>query len=198
MTSRLDRELMRELRPVAAPDELWLRIEEPDRSPMHVGWRWPMWAFAAAIAATIALFCFSLRSDTTSYMAKFAAGELARGAEDVQFRSADPAQIRTWLRSNTGIDVPLPDKTRNDVKLIGASVWRNGSPMACVTFRVGNRRSQLLVARATAVAPRHASPQQSRSQGVLLSSWKMRGQAYLLASEDLAGACVLCHVAPRV
>ena len=196
MSSRLERELVRELRPVMAPDELWLRIEEPGR--VHTAMlRWPLWAFAAAIAATIALFCFSLRSDTTSYMAKLAARELTRGGEDVQFRSADPAQIRTWVRSNTGIDVPLPDKTRNDVKLIGASVWRNGSPMACVTFRVGNRRSQLLVASGSA-APPHTAAQQSGIPGVQFFSWRMQGQAYLLASENVASACVLCHAAPRV
>jgi hypothetical protein len=76
--NRLEEELARQLRPVAAPEDLWLRIEEPRRSHTGAVLRWPVWAFAAALAATVALFCFSL----------------ARGVEEVQFRPTDPAHIR--------------------------------------------------------------------------------------------------------
>ena len=76
--NRLDQELARQLQPVAAPEDLWLRIEEPRSRHSGAVLRWPVWAFAAAVAATIALFCFSL----------------ARGVEVVEFRSTDPAHIR--------------------------------------------------------------------------------------------------------
>jgi hypothetical protein len=216
---RLDQELARHLRPVAAPEGLWFHIQEPHRgagtpacqveahldpvfksterrhecrrgSLRGCATKWRMWAFAAAVAATIALFCFSLRSDTGSYLAKFAAGELARGVEDVQFRSADPKQIRAWVQANAGIDIPLPARAGESVKLIGVSVFRNGSPMVCVTYRVGNQPSRLLVTRATNAVPQHGSMERSSYHGNSISTWVMQGQAYMLAGSG----CVLCHV----
>jgi hypothetical protein len=193
---RLDEELARHLRPVIAPEDLWFRIHAPQQGHTVALVRWPVWAFAAAVAATIALFCFSLKSDSSSYLAKFAAAELARGGEDVQFRSADPAQIRSWIQANAGIDIPLPATAGENVKLIGASVFRNGSPMVCVTYRVGNQPSRLLVTRANATAPQHGSMESGRYQGMSLATWVMQGQTYTLASapENARAGCVLCHV----
>jgi hypothetical protein len=198
--NRWDEELARQLRPVAAPEDLWFRIREPQRGHGRAVGRWPVWAFAAALAATIALFCFSLRSDTNSYLAKFAAGELARGSEDVQFRSGDPAQIRAWVQVNTGMDIPLPARAGENVRLIGVSIFHSGSPMVCVTYRVGNQPSRLLVTRGTASAPGHGSMDQSRDHGTTLSTWVMQGQSYMLASapESEHAACALCHVGPPV
>lgn len=224
MINRLNEELARHLRPVAAPEDLWFRIQGPHRGAgtpacgvethldrrhecrrsilrgcaTAVGLtRWPVWAFAAAVAATIALFCFSLKSDTNSYLAKFAAGDLARGVEDVQYRSADSTQIRAWVQANAGIDIPLPARAGDNVKLIGVSIFRNGSPMVCITYRVGNQPSRLLVTGAGAGAPHHKSMEQSRYQGRSLATWVMQGQTYTMASsapENARGACVLCHV----
>ena len=197
MINRLDEELARHLRPVAAPEDLWFRIQEPHPGRGIALTRWPVWAFAAAVAATIALFCFSLRSDTSSYLAKFAAWDLGRGVEDVQYRSTDAAQIRSWVQANAGIDIPLPARAGENVKLIGVSVFRNGSLMVCVTYRVGNQPSRLLVTRATAGAPQHGSMERSRYQGTSLATWVMQGHTYTLASfalENGRSACVLCHV----
>jgi hypothetical protein len=197
MVNRLDEELARQLRPVAAPEDLWFRVQEPRGGYGAALARWPIWAFAAAVAATIALFCFSLRSDTGSYMAKFAAGELARGMEDVQFRSADPAQIRDWVQANAGIDIPLPARAGRNVKLIGVSVFQSGSRMVCVTYRVGNQPSRLLVTPVAAGAPQHGSMEQARYRGASLATWSMQGHTYTLAWSALGNAragCVLCHV----
>jgi len=186
---------------VAAPADLWLRIEEPRGGYVVLARRWPVWAFAAALAATIALFCFSLRSDTGSYLAKSAVRELARGVDDVQFRSADPAAIRAWVRANAGFDIPLPPRSADNVKIIGVSVVHSGAPMVCVTYRVGNRPSRLLVARAAAVTPQHHSIDESRYRGMPVSTWVMNGQTYALASapvEKAHAGCVLCHVDPHV
>ena len=201
MEFRLEEELARHLRPVAAPADLWLRIEEPRGGYVVLARRWPVWAFAAALAATIALFCFSLRSDTGSYLAKSAVRELARGVDDVQFRSADPAAIRAWVRANAGFDIPLPPRSADNVKIIGVSVVHSGAPMVCVTYRVGNRPSRLLVARAAAVTPQHHSIDESRYRGMPVSTWVMNGQTYALASapvEKAHAGCVLCHVDPHV
>jgi hypothetical protein len=200
VVNKWDEELARQLRPVAAPEDLWFRIHEPHQGHGRATVRWPAWAFAAALAATIALFCFSLRSDTKSYLAKFAAADLARGLEDVQFRSGDPAQIRAWVQVNAGMDIPLPPKAGENVRLIGVSVFHGGSPMVCVTYRVGDQPSRLLVTRGTATAPHHGSMEQSRYHGTSLSAWVMRGQSYMLAwsaPEKAHAACALCHVGPR-
>ena len=195
MINKWDEELARHLRPVAAPEDLWFRIQEPQIGRGVALTRWPIWAFAAALAATIALFCFSLRSDTNSYMAKFDAGELTRGIDNVQFRSADPARIRAWVMENAGIDIPLPAKAEGAVKLIGASVFHSGSPMVCVTYRAGNQEARLLVTRASAAAPHHASIEQSSYRGASFSSWVMDGRSYLLAVSTTGNAaCRLCHV----
>jgi len=180
MGNNLEAQLARHLRPVAAPDDLWFRIQEPRHSHSGAVLRWPVWAFAAAVAATIALFCFNL----------------ARGVEDVEFRSTDPAQIRAWVRANAGIDIPLPARTGADVKLIGVSMVRSGSPLVCVTYRVGNQAARLLVTRTNHAAPSHAS----MAQGTSPATWMMQGQTYTLASsapENARAACVLCHVGPR-
>jgi hypothetical protein len=200
--TRLEQELERHLRPVAAPSELCLRIEEPGEVRALPMLRWPMWAFAAALAAMIALFCFSLRSDTRSYMARTAARELARSSEDVQFHSADPAEIRAWVKANAGFDIPLPAQAARNVKIIGVSLVRGGSPMVCVTYRVGNQPSRLLVARAAeTVRPQHPSIEQTGNGGASVSTWTMHGVAYAVAStspEKAHAGCVLCHLDPHV
>ncbi|HUI82334.1 MAG TPA: hypothetical protein VLY24_30635 [Bryobacteraceae bacterium] len=195
MGNRLEEELARQLRPVAAPAGLWLRIEGSGPVAAGAMLRWPVWALAAAVAAMIALFCFSLRSDTGPYMAKAAARELARGADQVEFRSADPGAIRAWVKANAGFDVALPAEVPAQVKIVGVSVLRNGSPMVCVTYRVGNRPSRLLVARAAAAA-QHRSMEQTRYGAASVSTWAIGGQMYALASaaqEKAHGGCVLCH-----
>lgn len=199
--NKWDEELARHLRPVAAPEDLWYRIQEPRQVHTGAVLRWPWWAFAAALAATIALFCFSLRSDTSSYLAQFAAGELDRGLEDVQFRSADPVQIRAWVQANAGMDIPLPARAGENVRLIGASVFHSGSPLVCVTYRVGNQPSRLLVTGAAVAAPHHGSSERIRYHGTSISTWVMQGQSYMLAwsaPENAHAACALCHVGPRV
>ncbi|HEV3331419.1 MAG TPA: hypothetical protein VG096_10585 [Bryobacteraceae bacterium] len=90
MVNRLDAELARQLRRVAAPEDLWLRIQEPRQGYTGAVLRWPVWAFAAAVAATIALFCLSL----------------ARGVQDVPFRAADSVQNRAWVQPHANHIVP--------------------------------------------------------------------------------------------
>ncbi|PWU05030.1 MAG: hypothetical protein C5B51_15820 [Terriglobia bacterium] len=146
-----------------------------------------MWAFAAVLAAAIAIFCFNLRSDTTSYIAGVAASQLTNG--QVDFRSADPVEIRAWIKANAGFDVPLP--AQHSAELAGVSLIRG---LACVSYRIGNHEARLIVAPGGA-APPHHSMQSVVYAGAALSSWAMQGQTYALAaaSQDLRAACVLCH-----
>jgi len=193
MVNKFDAELSRHLQAVTAPEGLWERIQE-GRTPQRVERpRWPLWAFAAALAAMVALCCFSLRSDTTSYMAQLAAQDLAGGSEPVDFRSSDAAEIRAWVKANAGLDIPLP--AENSVRLIGVSLIRDGGPAACISYRIGNREGRLVVARGASAAPQHRAMSHGVDQGTALASWVMQGQTYALATapQDLRAACVLCH-----
>lgn len=195
MVNKFDAELSRHLRPVTAPEELWDRIQQvgPARPAARVGW--PVWACAAALAATIALCCLSLRSETTFYLASVATGQMSAGSEQVDFRSDDPARIRAWVKANTGLDIALP--ADGVVHLVGASLIRNHGLAACVSYRVGNQTAKLVVARGTSGAPQHPAVQQASYQGTAVASWAMNGQTYVLAAtpaQEVNAACVLCHV----
>jgi hypothetical protein len=197
MVNKFDAELSRHLQPVTAPEALWERIQE-GRGPKPVERaRWPLWAFAAALAAMVALCCFSLRSDTTSYMAQLAARDLTGGSERVDFRSSDAAAIRAWVKANAGLDIPLP--AGHSVRLIGVSLIREGGLAACISYRIGNREGRLVVARGASAAPQHRSMEHGVDHGTALASWVMQGQTYALASaaQDLRAACVLCHAEGR-
>jgi hypothetical protein len=195
VVSKFDAELSRHLRPVAAPEGLWERIQENSRPEPAATLRWPLWAFAAALAATIALFCLSLRSDTTPYLTRLAARETAADSGTMDFRSSDPAQIRAWVQANAGFDIPLP--AEGAVQLTGVKLIRGGKLAACVSYRIGDRSGRLLVAQGSSAAPQHPAVQRESTHGVSLASWSMGGQQFALAwpaSQDLHGACVVCHV----
>jgi len=194
VVNRFDAELARGLRPVSAPDRLWdcleTRLDAVD-TIVYAPPRWPLWALALAVAATIALFCFTLRSDTTSYMAKLAAGELS-DKRQVEFRSGDPAEIRAWVKAKAGLEIALPAEA--SVELVGVSLIGG---MACVSYRVGTREGKLLVAHGGSAVPQHPRLEHAVYRGAALSSWAMLGQTYALAwsnPQDSHGACVLCHV----
>jgi hypothetical protein len=195
VVSKFDAELSRHLRPVAAPDGLWERIQDSHLPEPSATLRWPLWAFAAAVAATIALFCLSLRSDTTPYLTRLAAHEMAADSGPMDFRSGDPSQIRAWVKANAGFDIPLP--AEGPVQLIGVKLIRGGKLTACVSYRIGDRAGKLLVAQGSSPAPQHPSVQRESAQGVSLASWAIGGQQFALAwpaSLDVHGACVVCHV----
>jgi hypothetical protein len=191
---RFEAELARQLRPVEAPAELWTRIQRGEEHPPMAGVRWPVWAFAAALAAMVALCCFHLRSETGPYLAQLASGVTADRWDKLEFPSQDPAAIRSWLKTQTGMDIPVPQGA--SVRLTGANVFRNGKLVACVSYRVGGRIAKLFVARGESGAPRHPAVQEAPSNGVALASWSMHGQSYVLAApevKDLHAACILCH-----
>ena len=192
MIGRLEAEIARQLQPVSAPEELWERIQgdvaavRPISSP-----RWPLWAIAAAAAATLAL-CFSLRSATSPDLEKLADRELASGVSDLDLRSDDPAQIRSWLKTHAGLDVPLPATRPGSLQLIGVRLLGGDQPVACISYRVGGRITKLLVTRGTSAA-RHGAAQPANG----FITWSLNRQTYALAStapREASGACILCHL----
>jgi hypothetical protein len=122
--NNLESVLAQELRPVAAPAELWERVEMPRVSPRRValpGWTWAV--AAAAIVVIVSGWSLSLR------------GEI---------RSSDPARIRAWVRENTGMDVPL-ERTAA-VEFAGARIVQRGQA-AEIVYKAANFDATLLVTR---------------------------------------------------
>ena len=63
-------------------------------------------------------------------MARLAENEL--GASSLDFRSDDPAEIRSWVKARVNVDIDLPAGSSR-VRLLGARLIRfNGAPVAAV------------------------------------------------------------------
>ena len=201
-------ELSRHLAPVKAPEELWdriqgVRIQSPEVSPGRrpsrpkVGWIWA--AGAVALVALGAGLTVWLNRDLGSE--ERAVRALGRTPEELQFRSADTAELRAWLKSGAGLEVPLPAHTAPSVRVIGASVSRRkGTPTAEVAYRVGNMDAALVVSKVSAEGDkRHAFVKTGSFHGKNFLSWTMRGQMYTIAAADTRVGCMLCHStgAPR-
>ena len=201
-------ELARHLAPVKAPRDLWariqgVRIQSPEVSPgqrpprSNAGWIWA--AGAVALVALAAGLTVWLSRDLSSE--ERAVRALGRAPEELQFRSADSAELRAWVKSGTGLDVPLPVRTASSVRVIGASVnRRKGTPTAEVAYRVGNVDVALAVSKISAGGDgRHAFVKTGSYHGTNFLSWTMRGQMYTIAATDTRVGCMLCHStgAPR-
>jgi hypothetical protein len=187
--SWLERELACELRAVAAPEELWDRIQSPPapRRENSPGVTW--WPVAAALAVMIA--------GTTAWQVLRSGGD----AESLDFRSDDPAAIGGWVKQKTDLALALPPHG-GQVRILGARlVEREGAPAAAIAYRIGDVRATLFVARArrpSAIGDRTAGRHRSAKTAAFQNgsfSWSARDQVYTLVSsaKDPQIACLLCH-----
>jgi hypothetical protein len=199
-------ELSRHLGPVRAPDELWDRVHGAEVSSSHRVYtsrpRTRAWQWAAAAAATVAVVAgITVWQNRTLSGEEQAVRALSRAPEQLQFRSADLAELRAWVKTDTGLDVPLPVHTSSSVQMVGAYVSRKGStPTAEISYRVGGVDAALVVSRIPMEGEgRHAFVKSGSYHGSSFQSWTMRGQMYTLASADARVGCLLCHItgAPR-
>jgi len=183
MNLNLEQVLSRELRPVAAPRELWDRVQLGQDVPGPIRARYLGWALAGLAAVLMVGIIWNFRTVPV----------VAAETDSPQFRSREATEIRGWVKANAGFDVPLRP---GSVQLIGASV-RNGS--AEVVCRVGDRPARLVVSKSRPGpfdGARHHVLSSSWFRGGRALSWIMRGQLYTLACatpEDLKAACFLCH-----
>jgi len=170
--------LARKLYRVAAPEELWDRIDNRsltvatrterlpsrDRKGAVLGW--------SLVAATlVVVLVWGLRP-----------------RRDLVLRSDSAWQIREWVQANAGLDIPLLGHSAQ-VRLTGARLMRGDVEIAC---RVGDHQAKLLVSKGNSSLRHGALPTKSRST----FSWGMSGRLYTLACatpEDLKIACLLCH-----
>ena len=205
MPDWLELELAEELRPTAAPDELWERIRgaapvgqarPPANISQHRGARaalrpwspsWASWPIAAIVTLMIAaatLWLVAKGQEPPLDLRQLAIQEL-RDPSPLDLRSSDPAQINDWIGRQAGVALTIPERT--GAHLAGARViQKGGARIAAVTYRVGDDTATLLVARA---AP-------SADFGHGHAQWQARGQTYALASSNPdhpEAACLLCH-----
>ncbi|MBZ5617509.1 MAG: hypothetical protein LAQ69_02065 [Acidobacteriia bacterium] len=193
MPDWLELELAEELRPVAAPDELWNRIRNLNPRPAarrespRVKWAWASWPIAALITlmiAAVTLWLAAKGQGPVLDLRQLAIQQL-REPQPLDLRSSDPAHINEWMNRQAGVELSLP--TRSRAQLVGARViQRGGARIGAVTYRVGDDTATLLIARAGTSA--------DFGHGSLL--WQARGQTYALASSNPdhpEAACLLCH-----
>ena len=194
-------ELGRHLGPVQAPDELWDRVHGTHIVKMRPS-RGMTWQWAAAALATVAVV-----AGVTVWQNRDLSGEeravraLSRTPEQLQFHSTDAAELRAWVKTDTGLDVPMPVRTASSVQLVGANISRKGTtPTAEISYRVGGVDATLVVSKIPMEGDgRHAFVKSGSYHGASFQSWTMRGQMYTIASADAKVGCLLCHStgAPR-
>ena len=198
----LEIELARQMGPVAAPEALWERIHEQQAPRRGGSFRlWPVAAALLLMASGLVAWRISLARDPASAMEKLAEREfiaLASGPQELDLRSGDPREIRTWAKAKANVDIELPRS--GSVRLLGARLIRlNGSPVAAVAYNVGDSAATLLVSRNAdggAAKKEHVFSRVESAGGARLVSWSMREQVYTIASsaaKDPEAACALCH-----
>ncbi|HLG98408.1 MAG TPA: hypothetical protein VKX49_18975 [Bryobacteraceae bacterium] len=121
----IERELEQSLRRVAAPGELWERIQGAGKPRSWIRSRFVAWA-SVPVLMVAAFF-----------------GSHTRNNSGLQFRSSDPTEVRAWVKASTGLDVPL--HTGN---LAGAN--RISAHAAEISYRAGGREMSLIVSSAPA------------------------------------------------
>jgi hypothetical protein len=125
---------------------------------------------------------------------------LSRTPEQLQFRSDDLAKIRHWVKAGSDLDIPLRGQPAPAVRLIGASLTRQGTPAVEISYRVGDMDATLVISKTTGDGDgRHAFVKSGSYHGANFQSWTMRGEMFTIAAADARAGCLLCHStgAPR-
>ena len=210
MKARIDwnePELKRHLGPVKAPDGLWDRVHGaevsgPERmATPRAGWGTSLGWAAAALAMVALVAGITVWRNRELSSEERAVRALSRTPDQLQFHSADLAELRTLVKTGTGLDIPLPVRTSSSVQLLGAYVNRSSVPTAEISYRVGGVDTTLVVSKIPMDGDgRHQFVKSGSYHGSNFQSWTMRGQMYTIASADARAGCLLCHStgAPRV
>jgi hypothetical protein len=170
MSDWLEGELSVHLRPVAAPDELRVRLGLAPAKRRE----FPRMILAVA-ATVVVMMAGGLAASRTALLdLRQVAADTSRNGEPLEFLSSDPGAISVWLGHAAGVVVPL--RQAEGVRFLGARVIRqHGVKVAAVEFRRGSERATVLVARAGSVEGPAAC--KSKRNAIL--------------SPD--AGCVLCH-----
>lgn len=214
----LEKELARQLAPVAAPESLWDRINHRQLIQGQTSLRrrtglerafWP--AVAAAAAMVLLALAGILRTvggdrdpDKLAEQELAAITGVARGFD---FRSESFDDTRAWVKAEADIDIDVPSgrsaADRGEVRLVGARLIRlRGLPIAAIDYRVDDGVATLFVTGKRAglsgntAASRHLFSRTKSAGDALFFTWNMRNESYTIAfpgAKISRGACLLCH-----
>ena len=190
----LEGELRAELAPVAAPPGLWARLARR-RHVAPTRLLWPVIVLALLLASADLLWEFTKARGSLRQIAQPAASDLAlvaAGAGQCDIYSSDPAHIRQWVKSRSGIEIEFPAHPAS-VRIVGAKVVSvRGTLIASVSYEAGQKAGTMLVwknGRRTE-SSKHALPSAAESRGELVS-WTQGENAFAAGPER--DACRLCH-----
>ena len=204
----LERELARQLKPVAAPGNLWERIKgEQGRGVAHerrsVPFGWIFWPVAAAMALMAAVGIMR-NVDRGSIEDRFTEKELALLAahRGVDFRPESFDDARAWVKQHAAIDIEVPaghppvDDGR--VQLVGVRMMdMRGLPIAAIEYKVGSETATLFVSgKRPGLTGDDMGPSLHLHSRRGLTYWNMRNETYTIAfgsENNSRGACLLCH-----
>ena len=195
--------LARNLGQVSAPDELLHRIHHPraGRARKPIALRTVDLMVVSALLALVVWGIFPRKVLSPQALAIQA---LNRGPEELELQSGTVSEIRSWVKTRTGLDLPLSSETSRRVRLKGVCAVKGATPTIEVAYRVGSHNAALLVSKASpemAGDGKHRFLKCEATGGARVSSWIMRGQLYTLAYAapgDLRDECLLCHSAARM
>jgi hypothetical protein len=196
----IDLQLSHHMAPVAAPDALWNKVsqakaprrESPARPSSSPAFALPL---VATVILTLGLSAMWLLARTHPRWQdlQHLAAEQLYNSDPLQLESANADEIAVWMRREAGIALRLhggnPAGGNPDVRLLGARVIRfGGSRIGAVSYRVGEHRATMLVARAAGGSGISAGPGPLACKG--------RDQVLAVACSNPSQpelACLLCH-----
>jgi hypothetical protein len=216
----MEDELRSQMRPVAAPEALWDKVQHArtqakltgkSRPSSSVRPLWFMPVCAAMLVLMTAGLLWGIRQSRGHLRDRAPLTDqelrvLADNSLGESYSSDNPAQIRNWVKSRSSIDIEMPSSRSEAIHLLGAKIVQlHGSLIAAVAYKVGLDSATLLVSRQAeccnaGASSRHLISRTETAAGIGLASWNMREQTYTIAytcSGEPQGACQLCHADAR-
>lgn len=205
----LEKELERQLAPVAAPGALWdritgARVGRPARTQRRVPYPWALWAAAAVlIAATIGVVRWRLAGTGED---RFAEREVALAAEHTgtDFGAASFDDVREFVKARANIEIELPKRhpsaNSSPARVTGVRLVKvDRVPVAAIDYVVKGEKATLYVSgRRAGLKGDDMGPSLHLHSRQGLTYWNMRNETYTIAFESATnphGACMLCHAA---
>ena len=196
---RLEQMLTRGLTPVAAPPDLWDRVEaalEP-RPRRTVRPRRLVFAVAAAsFAIVVAIAVFAQRPGASLGALTAAHRELTADPGSLAVLAGDDGQLSFWLNRHGFAMAPAVSR-QPGIALVGAGVLqREGQTYAALHYRVQDAPATLFVRPSDGSTDRPKAVLESSSPGVTTYRWRDGGQDFVLivsTTHEARRACGLCH-----
>lgn len=204
----LEKELARQLKPVAAPEGLWEKISAREgrsaaRVRRGVPFEWIFWP-VAAVMVLAAVAGVTRNRDRGSSEDRFTENEVTQlsSHRGVDFRPENFEDARVWVKQHAAIDIEVPaghpPVDDGSVQLVGVRMMdMRGLPIAAIEYKVGSETATLFVSgKRPGLTGDDMGPSLHLHSRRGLTYWNMRNETYTIAFTSTAnphGACILCH-----